>query len=80
MLRGLAPANPASYLHAETLYANAYSMDAFPDGTLKSYRSESASQGTQWTATASANWSDWRGTTNSPKVYHLQLRPNPLAD
>lgn len=49
-------------------YAATYSQDAFPDGTVKSYRSESASQGTQWTATSTNNWADWRGTTTNPNM------------
>jgi hypothetical protein len=49
-------------------YANTYSMDAFPDGTIKAYRSESASQGTQWTTTSTPNWGDWRGTTTNPQM------------
>ena len=49
-------------------YANIYSQDAYPDGTLKPYRSESASQGTQWTVTSTPNWGDWRGTSTNPML------------
>lgn len=54
-------------------YSNApwdtlYSMDAYPDATIKPVRSESASQGLQYKTTAARQWADWRGVTTDPAM------------
>ncbi|MCW8129043.1 MAG: hypothetical protein KIS92_01540 [Planctomycetota bacterium] len=43
-----------------------WSMDGFPDGTIKKYRSDSSTQGVQTMHTISKQWADPRGATGDP--------------